>query len=203
VGEQRPHVLARALFRVADVWTSLCREGEGWEDDTVRGAFLQSVDAALGAEFRSAGCTIDGAPPVVPSLRAAVRAKSTTVAWVVALIPVVVRGWPASVAPDAYRNVADLFGTYVGWVDDVVDLLDDLEAGIWNDALIELYTGAGTSAHGATGDVAARIGSAVLDPGLREHLVETGVAHHRRFFDALDSIGADPGPLARLITRAV
>ncbi|HUF50872.1 MAG TPA: hypothetical protein VMN60_08575 [Longimicrobiales bacterium] len=198
------HELLGMIHDVTASWTAAVRDAPGWvEDPSIRDAVCQAVASAMRAEYESAHCVMGGVAPDVAAMRARVRAKSTSTAWVVALVPIIAHGWPPWLDRQRYEHVAMLFGTYVGWVDDVCDIFEDLDSGVWSDALLELWDLAGRPALAGAADAAVELPVLLTEPAHRARLVATGVAHHHAFFDALRETGADPEPMARLIARVL
>ena len=55
--------------------------------------------------------------------------SQTAPIWAGALIPACVHGWPPGIDPSAFAGLARSIGAFGGWVDDVVDVVEDLHAG--------------------------------------------------------------------------
>jgi hypothetical protein len=197
------HIVIDLLYKIALTWTGVVRSTPGFSDPSIRAIFLQAVDKAMRAEYFNANCIIDGYPSNVEALRDSVRAKSANVAWVIALIPIMVRGWPLDLDRNKYHHVAKLFGTYVGWVDDICDVLEDLDQDRWSDVLLELYSFSCKSTMVSPAVTKYELSKLLKNDDCRAHLVEIGVAHQAAFFDMLIEIGADPVPMAKLVAHAL
>jgi hypothetical protein len=197
------HIVIDLLYKIALTWTGVVRSTPGFSDPSIRAIFLQAVDKAMRAEYFNANCIIDGYPSNIEALRDSVRAKSADVAWVIALIPILVRGWPLDLDRNEYHSVANLFGTYVGWVDDICDVLEDLDQGRWSDVLLELYSFSCKSTMGSPAATKYEFSELLKNDDCRAHLVKIGVAHQVAFFDMLVEIGADPMPIAKLVAHAL
>lgn len=138
------HVALVLLRKIALEWTRRVRQAPAWRSEpSIRSMFSAAVVDAVIAEYQSIACVIGAGASSANTIRQSIRAKSTNAVWVVALIPVVVHGWPEGLNPQLYRKCTDLFGVYVAWVDDIYDLLDDLKQRKWSDTLLKLLELAG------------------------------------------------------------
>lgn len=198
------HIALVLLNRIASQWVRQVRATPIWQADRrTRQMFSVAVQHAMQAEYRSTAYTIGGAAAPLHAMRQAFRAKSTKVSWVVAMVPILVHGWPQGLDKRRYRRSTDLFGIYVGWIDDIYDLLDDLEQRRWSNALLELYRFAGCPAYDTHQQAVESLAVLLEDPTIRRSLLEKGVGYHVAFFDSLFQIGVDAEPIRRLIANAV
>lgn len=163
--------LAEALALLATATISTVTAMPGWRrDKVVREQFSQATRAAFAAELASADLTCSSGGPS-PETVTRILAKSTHPIWCGALLPLVVHGWPDGLEPTAFRDLSVVIGTFGGWVDDVVDVAEDLRANRWSMALIELDRVAGAfNLDRANGDPRPAI-VAALDSSLAIELV--------------------------------
>ncbi len=112
----------------------------GWNDPRAREEFTRATHAAYATEIQSVSCRITDDQAPLQDQRERVLGKSTSCIWAGALIPTVVHGWPDGIDPDAFERLARSIGAFGGWIDDIVDLADDLKADRWSMPLFEILT---------------------------------------------------------------
>lgn len=203
VGREEPHdhIVINLLNKIILLWTRSVRSTPGFSDPSIRMTFIQAVNKAMNAEYYSANCIIDGYPSNVNKILDSVREKSTNVAWVIALIPIIARGWPHDLDINKYHQAARLFGIFVGWIDDIFDVLEDLDQNRWSEALLELYLFSCESSATTLGVTKNDLMNLLSNAECRAHLVEIGVDHQISFFKMLNETGADPKPIANLVAE--
>ncbi|HWV24943.1 MAG TPA: hypothetical protein VNZ58_12200 [Thermomicrobiales bacterium] len=112
---------------------------DGWQDPVVREEFTRATLAAYQTELTSLTCRITDTRVSQREQRTRIVAKSSACIWAGALIPTVIHGWPADIDPRAFETLARAIGEFGGWVDDIVDLADDLRADRWSMPLLEIH----------------------------------------------------------------
>ena len=195
------HPVVAMVHRIALEWIRRTRASSGWSDTAVAEEMQAAVRAALLAEYGSALTSLEATSPLsnVERLREDLRAKSVNAVLVSCLVPVCVHGWPPNFDRDACRRLARCMGTYVGWIDDIEDVLTDLGEGRWSEVLLDMYVYAGSPpvAHGDT--LVDILVEALADEQIRHRLVNNGVRHHDNLSAALADAVSDSEPLMQLI----
>ncbi len=124
----------KAFFSMlGDIFTDCRRRGEG---TAMLKAFITDLLRMLDAELSSLCVTMDEPPS--QRVRSIVRDKSVLLGWV---------GFQACCLGQTFnpmearelREICDAIGEVLWIMDDLVDLEEDLERGIWNRALWQLY----------------------------------------------------------------
>ena len=203
LGDKHPAV--ELLYKVTLGWVGRVRQAKGWLTElSLRKELPFAVENAILAEYESDHRRFDlgDCTPNIESCRRIVRAKGANAMWVTALIPICVHGWPQSVERDNYRRSAYLTGTYVGWIDDIHDVLIDLEAGRWSSVLLDLYVYAGQPEHLAPAALKETLIGALADKDIRERLVRSGLEQYDELVSSLLTTGSDSGPILQLIQDA-
>jgi len=113
--------------------------------------------------------------------------KSTTCIWAGSLIPCCVHGWPDGLDPRAFEAMARAVGRLGGWVDDIVDVLEDVRGDRWSAVLLELDAAA--RGLGAPGAPHARMANAIQSPFVMHHLTTVGAERWRAVEHALKVAG--------------
>lgn len=112
-------------------WINRVRGSPAWNSPGYRRDFSQAVRDAYEAEISWAAVqSIDG--PVDPAECAErLNNKSANAIWLTAVGALSATGLADSARAE-FRGEMHLLGHYFGWIDDVSDLLNDLQAGRWN-----------------------------------------------------------------------
>lgn len=137
---QGNHPVADALAWSGSRAVTRARQMPGWNDHRAREEFTRATDAAYRTELLSVSCRITDARTGLHEQRERVLGKSTSCIWAGALIPTVVHGWPNGIDPGAFERLARSIGAFGGWIDDIMDLAEDLKADRWNMPLFEILT---------------------------------------------------------------
>ena len=202
-GDQHPAV--ELLYKVALGWVGRIKQSRGWlTEPLLREELSLAVEAAVLAEYESTQCRFDAEDrsPDIESLRKSVAAKGAKAMWVTTLTPLCVHGWPRNVDRSLYRRCSVMMGTYVGWIDDIHDLMIDLEAGRWSAVLLELYAYAGQSGPVTSAALRERLIATLADQDVRDRLLVTGLDHYDGLVRSLAATTFDTGPILRLIQDA-
>ncbi|WP_369069564.1 hypothetical protein [Kineococcus terrestris] len=185
-------LLADALCRLASSVIATVVGGRAWCDDAVvREQFTQATRAAFAAELASVDLTASRGAPGGEVLERVVG-KSTHPIWAGSLVPFCVRGWPPGLEADAFRDLAFAIGRFGGWVDDVVDVAEDLRADRWSAVLAVVADCA--AALGAThpgADVRPAIVRVLGAPLVVEVVAARGVALVREVEDGFAHLDVD------------
>ncbi len=167
--------VADAVCWLATAVISRVTQSRGWLDDPlVREQFASATRAAYESELASADLSMSaGAEPAV--MHEHVLAKSTSPIWAGALVPFCVRGWPDGLDPDEFRSVACRIGEFGGWVDDVVDVAEDLRADRWSQVTLAIQRCATELGLPLGGDPRATLIAMLSSPAVADHLAGLGV----------------------------
>ena len=90
-------------------------------------------------------------------------------------------------------------GAYIGWIDDIEDLLVDLSVGRWNLVSTDLYEYLGQPRNISPAELIARLLDLLGSDDVQQKIVTTGLNHYTGLVDALDVINIDSGPLLQLV----
>lgn len=184
------HPVTRVLRWAASEAICRLRAHPGWRDPTAREQFSLATAAAYQSELRSAACRISDRTTALALQRQRIVEKSTTCIWAGALIPFVVHGWPPGLLPSRFADLAYDIGGYGGWLDDTIDVLEDLRADRWSSVLLDLYDRLATL--GAAGEKADRrdlLAQALRSPLLTARLTPAGVERFRAVRKNLAAVG--------------
>lgn len=189
--EPSGHPVADALCWLAAETIATLTHQPGWRDDAlVREQFAAATRAAYRAELASLDCRMSDNPAPLADVEQRVLAKSTAPIWAGSLIPFCVHGWPASIDPAAFAELAGEIGRFGGWLDDVVDVAVDLRADRWSMALLTLHAIVRELRPAANGhDPRLPIVELLGFPFVGEHVAELGVARLRAVRAALAANG--------------
>lgn len=196
------HPVVTLLYKGAAEWARRIQGSEAWSgDESVRVEVWSAVEAALRAENNGTRAIFHGMSGQlhVEQCRTAIRDKSVAPVWVSALMPICVRGWPKGFDRHAYRDAVEAMGTFVGWMDDIDDLLLDLEEGFWSDALLDVYLCAGEPPSGPQEAFVRRLAETLALQSTRISLAEKGVTLYKGLVLAFEETGFDGGPILQLI----
>lgn len=182
------HPVASLLVTITTVIIGRVTSHAGWGDPVVRAEFRAASRAAYEAELASVDLSLGREPS--PSIHDRVVEKSTTCIWAGALLPCCVHGWPSGLDPRAFERMARAVGRLGGWVDDVVDVLEDVRGDRWSAVLLEMDAAARTL--GITGTPHARLARALQSPFVARHLTTVGVERWRAVERALEAANLAP-----------
>jgi hypothetical protein len=187
------HPLSSLLQRVTIEVVRRVTSSAGWADRVVREQFSAAARAAFETELVSVDLPIRSGTLDVDAVRAAVVAKSTRCIWAGALVPFCVHGWKAGVDPDGFARLAFAVGELGGWLDDAVDVIEDLSGDRWSAVLLLCRELGASFAPGHAADVQ-------LAEGLRSPLAATlvadgAVSRLAAVRAALHELRADDGPV--------
>ncbi|MFQ6027731.1 MAG: hypothetical protein ACE5Q6_09590 [Dehalococcoidia bacterium] len=201
---RKPPVVS-LLYKIAFEWIRLVQQTQGWSSEaSVRAELLDAVQAALQSQYIQLPSMFDveTGRASIEYCRKVVRAKSASAVWVSALAPICARGWPDNLDRHRYRNCAHLMGTYIGWIDDIEDLLVDLSVGRWNLVSADLYVYAGQPRGLAPAELMARLAETLGVDAVRQRLVESGLEHFEALVRGLGAIEIDSQPILQLVEDA-
>ena len=118
------------------------------------------------------------------------------------MTPICARGWPDSLDRYLYRRCAYLMGTYLGWIDDIEDLLEDLAAGRWSLVSVDLYMYSGRPMNLAPAEMIRKLAETLGSDGVRQTIIKTGLDHYDELVRGLAAIGIDHEPILQLVEDA-
>ncbi len=164
----------------------------GWGDEVVREQFSLATVGAFAAELDSVALATMSHGPPPGDLRERILAKSTAPIWAGALLPACVHGWPTGIDPSAFEGLARSIGAFGGWVDDVVDVAEDLHAGRWSLVTLEIYLSMGArSAADTCGDSRSMVARALCSSSVHSGIASIGAEKLRRISASLGILGTD------------
>ncbi len=199
------HAVVSLLYKIALEWIRLVRRTQGWcSEASVREELAAAVKAALQSEYTNTPSIYDVATgrASIESCRKVIMAKSANAVWVSALAPICARGWPDNLDHHLYRRCAYLMGAYIGWIDDIEDLLEDLSAGRWSLVSVDLYVYAGQPRSLAPAELMDRLAETLGIEGVRQRLIKTGLDRYDELVRGLDAIDIDKEPILQLVEDA-
>lgn len=201
--EQRDsaHPVVVLMYDVMVECIRIVISSDAWlADPTLREDFSDAVEAAFLAESSSTDYQFVAEGPFnISACRSALIAKSGNAAWVTALAPICVRGWPSELNRSGYREFAKFFGEYVGWIDDICDLLVDLAAGRWSSVILDLYEYVGQPSHRSPPALRFTLTTALAYDQISNRLVETGGQLYDQLIGALEALEIDRASIVPLI----
>ena len=199
------HAAVSLLYKIALEWIRLVRRTQGWcSEASVREELPAAVKAALQSEFTNTASMYDvGAGRAsIEDCRKVIMARSANAVWVSALAPICARGWPDNLDRRRYRRCAYLLGGYIGWIDDIEDLLVDLSAGRWSLVSADLYVYSGQPKSLAPAELIGRLTETLGFEDVRQRLIKTGLEHYDELVRGLDAIEIDNRPILQLVEDA-
>lgn len=196
------HPVVSLLYKIALECIKLVRQTQGWSSQaSVREELPAAVKAALQSEFSGTPSIYDvgNGRASIECCRKAIMAKSANALWVLALAPICARGWPDNLDPHLYRRYAHRFGAYIGWIDDIEDLLVDLSAGRWSLVSVDLYVYSGQPKGLAPAELISRLTDTLGFEDVRQRLINTGLEHYEELVRRLDETEINKQPVLQLI----
>jgi len=199
------HAAVSLLYKIALEWIRLVRRTQGWSSEaSVREELPAAVKAALQSEYINTASMYDVGTgrASIEDCRKVIMAKSASAVWVSALAPICARGWPDNLDRRRYRRCAYLLGGYIGWIDDIEDLLVDLSAGRWSLVSADLYVYSGQPKSLAPAELIGRLTETLGFEDVRQRLIKTGLEHYDELVRGLDAIEIDNRPILQLVEDA-
>ncbi len=164
----------------------------GWRDEVVREQFSSATVSAFAAELHSVALATMGDGPPPDDLRDSILAKSTAPIWAGALIPACEHGWPTGIDPFAFEGLARSIGAFGGWIDDVVDVAEDLHAGRWSLVTLEIYLGIGPRSANELGrDSRSVVAKALCSTMVHARIASIGAEQLKHISQSLTILGSD------------
>ena len=116
-------------------------ETQGWRsDEKIRREFSEATRYAFHSEKKSTKLKLGHYwPDDMKATEKMLFDKSVAPAKIGLLIPICFHGWPKELSPQDLDQLAWQLGSTGGWLDDICDIHDDLESGVWSNVLLELY----------------------------------------------------------------
>ena len=182
--------LASTLCQLATSVITTITAGDAWRrDPLLRAEFSTAASLAFSAELASVDITFGGRARV-DDVQSRVLGKSTYPIWCGALLPFCVHGWPTGLDPIAFRSLAERIGAFGGWIDDVVDVAEDLRSDRWSTVLIEIdalaqQLGVARSA----ADPRPTLAAVLASPLVIDRLAEGGLRRWQAVIDELEKLG--------------
>lgn len=140
------HPAVSLLYKFIRGWITKVKGSPCWNDLTssIRDDFSSAVEAALSIEYDTIDCVIPAnSQDYNPDVRRILLEKSRNTFWIPAITPALFLGWPEGLDKTAYQAGVHRFGDLIGWLDDTMDLIEDIDKGEANELLLDLYENAG------------------------------------------------------------
>lgn len=198
-GEKHP--IVELTYKVLFEWLRRIRESEAWQSDSsIRYIFSHAVKEAISAELNSLKEQSIRIEQIdIEYYRNALKNKSEYAIWVTALAPICMNGWPNGLDHELYRRSAHLLGQYIGWIDDVRDIMEDIAASRWSNVLLATYERIGCPSCNSVDTLKYLLLSALANDHLVSKIVHIGTNYYDETIQCLESIGVDHSPLLLLM----
>jgi hypothetical protein len=197
------HPAAALLYKLIRGWVIKVKGSPYWNESTssIRDDFSSAVEAALSIEYDTIDCVIPAnSRDYNPDVRRILLEKSRNTFWIPAITPALFVGWPEGLDKTVYRACIHRFGDLIGWLDDTMDLIEDIEKGEANELLLDLYENAGKPPYATSEEFQNMVVSWLRDDSAITKLV----AKARRIYDetiqGFESLGRNTTPIQQLTT---
>lgn len=197
------HPVASLLYKMIRGWTTKVKEAKFWqlEASSIRQEYASAVDAALIAEYNTIDCVLPAnSQGYDPKARGILVAKSQNTFWMSALTPALFLGWPEGLNITAYKACIYRFGDLIGWLDDTMDLIEDIEKNEVNELLLDLYENAGRPSYETPEEFQNMVVSWLDDDRAVTKLVTKGRAIYTETIQGFESLGPNTTPILRHTT---
>lgn len=186
------HPLAALTLRTASVLTDSIKECDGWSSlPAVRKRVTESIAATMRAERRSLRYqSFHSSIRNASVLTKIMRAKSEKTVLLLSLVPMCVHGVSPGLDYQSFSRSMLALGSFVGWLDDIDDLLEDLQAERWSEPLLTLYRSEPGFRELRSSELAYVLSACLAYETLTEKICSNGASLYRRSMRHLEQSGA-------------
>lgn len=201
--KKNDHPVLTLTLAVVRGWTSrLASATEVSRDSGFLEYFREAAISALDAELTSAKLAPIGGEVDLASCATTLVDKSANALWLTAMAGFTGRGFPSGKDPSEIARAFRQLGVYFGWVDDLVDLLVDLDAGRWNLAHFEILEASPEWHCLEDLDIAFWISASLADNSVLNRLIDATAQELDRARSLLYEVTLTPKSLENLIRDA-
>ena len=190
------------MYLIAKECIDRIRQAEGWStNDFLKEQFADAVRAALRAEYESMKyqqmheLRID-----IDNCRRVLNEKSENSLWAKFLIPFCMHGLPDDFNLRQYRQYVHLYGRYVGWIDDIRDIPEDIQAGRWSNVLLTLFEKVKENKISQLAELKWVLMTRLACDEAIDELVETSVRFYEQVVENLITLDLDCSPMLTLLS---